>query len=58
MPKLLGQILMESGMITIDDLDAALEIQKSTGRRLGDILIDNNVLTPEELELTLEFQEE
>lgn len=56
MPKLLGQILMESGMVTIDDINEALETQKSTSQKLGDILISMEVITPEELEMVLEFQ--
>ena len=58
MPKLLGQVLMESGIVTIDDLNEALDVQKSSGQRLGDILISMGVITPEELEMALEFQEE
>ncbi len=58
MPKLLGQILMESGMVTIDDINEALEIQKSTSEKLGEILIGMEVITPEELEMVLEFQGE
>jgi len=56
--KLLGQVLMESGMITIDELNEAIEIQKSSGQRLGDILISLNMITQEELEMALEFQGE
>lgn len=58
MGKLLGQILMESGMITIDDLTEALEVQKSSGQKLGDVLICLGMITPEELEMVLEFQGE
>ncbi|KPJ85512.1 MAG: hypothetical protein AMS17_14260 [Spirochaetes bacterium DG_61] len=58
MSKLLGQVLMESGMITIDELNEAIEIQKSSGQRLGDILISLNMITQEELEMALEFQGE
>ncbi len=58
MTKLLGQILMESGMITIDDLNEALEVQKSSGQRLGDILISLGMITPEELQMVLDFQDE
>ncbi len=58
MSHLLGQVLMESGMITIDELNEALEIQKSSGQRLGDILINLNMITPEELQMALEFQED
>ena len=58
MAKLLGQVLMESGMITIDELNEAIEVQKSSGQKLGDILISLEVISPEELQMALEFQEE
>ena len=52
----LGQILTGSGLITIDDLNEALEIQKSTGQKVGEILLSMNMITPEELQMALEFQ--
>jgi len=56
MPKLLGQVLMETGMVSIDDLNEALEVQKSSGQMLGDILINMDIITPEELQMALDFQ--
>ncbi len=56
MSRLLGQVLMETGMISIDDLNEALEVQKSSGQRLGDILINMDIITPEELQMALDFQ--
>ena len=53
----LGQILARSGLITIDEFNEALEIQKSTGQKLGKILLDMDVITPEELQMALEFQD-
>jgi type IV pilus assembly protein PilB len=58
MSKLLGQVLMETGMVSIDDLNEALEVQKSSGQRLGDILINMDIITPEELQMALDFQDE
>ena len=58
MAKLIGQVLMESGMITIDELNEAIEVQKSSGQRLGDVLITLDMITQEELEMALEFQNE
>jgi type IV pilus assembly protein PilB len=49
---------MESGMITIDELNEAIEVQKSSGQRLGDVLITLDIITQEELEMALEFQNE
>ncbi len=56
MAKQVGEMLMESGMIDLDDLNEALEIQKSSPQKLGDILIGMGTITPEELEMILEFQ--
>jgi type IV pilus assembly protein PilB len=56
MAKLIGQVLMESGMITIDELNEAIEVQKSSGQRLGDVLINRGVITAEDLQMALEFQ--
>ncbi|MCK4923501.1 MAG: hypothetical protein KAS61_00925 [Spirochaetes bacterium] len=58
MAKLIGQVLMESGMITIDELTEAIEVQKSSGQKLGDVLISLDMITQEELEMALEFQNE
>ncbi len=58
MPTLLGQVLMETGMVSIDDLNEALEVQKSSGQRLGDILITMDIITPEELQMALDFQDD
>jgi len=38
--KRLGDILVEKGLLTPEQLKIALEIQKSTGKLLGEILID------------------
>jgi len=54
--KPIGQVLMESGMITIDDLNESIEIQKSSSQMLGEILIGMGAITEEELQLALEFQ--
>lgn len=56
MAKLVGQALMESGIITLDELNEALEIQKSSGQRLGDVLIGLGTITQEDLDMVLEFQ--
>jgi len=53
---MLGQVLMESGMITIDEVNEALEVQKNSGQKLGDILINLDMITPEELQMALDFQ--
>jgi len=56
--KLLGQVLMESGMVTIDEINEALDVQKSSGQKLGDVLISLGIITQEELQMALDFQSE
>jgi len=36
----IGEILMDNGIISESQLDAALELQKHDGRRLGEIIVD------------------
>lgn len=36
----LGAILIARGLLTLDQLDEALEVQRQTGQRLGEILTD------------------
>jgi len=45
--KLLGERLVESGLITPDQLDLALREQKRTGERIGEILISLGFVTQE-----------
>lgn len=45
----LGQQLLEAGLITENELQAALECQSSKGGRLGEVLIQLGFLTEEEL---------
>jgi hypothetical protein len=42
--KPLGELLVERGLLTVDQLDAALEEQKHTGERLGAILVSHRVI--------------
>nr|WP_319487376.1 ATPase, T2SS/T4P/T4SS family [uncultured Caproiciproducens sp.] len=52
----LGQILINSGVLTEDRLQQALEHQKGTNVRLGKILIDNRFLTEMQIIRSLEKQ--
>jgi hypothetical protein len=54
--KMLGQVLMEAGLVSIDDINAALDTQKSTGQKLGEVLIGMGILTAEQLKSALEFE--
>lgn len=54
----LGEILLQAGVITEDQLKQALELQKQAGpgQRLGDILVKNGFVTEAELARALEEQ--
>ncbi len=54
--KKLGDLLFEMGLITQDQLQEALEIQRETKQRLGEIIIDKGYLTEDQLVEVLEFQ--
>jgi len=45
----LGDLLVDAGVITEDQLMAALKSQKESKRRLGDELIQTNVITERQL---------
>lgn len=52
----LGELLKSSGIISDEQLEAALELQKQTKQRLGDILIEYNFITDKELIEALQMQ--
>ena len=54
--KKLGEILLESGLVTATQLQAALAEQKVTGEKIGEILIKKGWITHEELERSLVTQ--
>ena len=54
----LGNILVGAGIITIDELNEALEVQKSTGQKLGEALLSLGAISLEDLQMALDFQED
>ena len=53
-PKLrLGQLLIDQGLLTEQQLGDALVVQKSTGRMLGEVLVEKKYITPAILASTL-----
>ncbi len=54
--KLLGEILVESGEITEEQLQEALEFQKSNGGLLGAILVGLGHIEDEDLKEYLKSQ--
>ena len=47
--KKLGRILVESGLITQDTLDKALELQEHSEKKLGSLLVEMGVIGTEEI---------
>lgn len=54
--KRLGDLLLEVGLISQEQLENALKVQKSTGKKLGEVLISEGVVTQENIIEVLEFQ--
>src|SRR5204863_3408517 len=56
MRKKLGECLIQAGLITEDDLSAALIEHKRTGERLGVVLVRMNLATEKQIAKALAFQ--
>lgn len=54
--RLLGELLVERGLISAADLESALGEQRSTGRRLGEVLVSRGALTGAQLTRALAEQ--
>ena len=54
--KRIGDLLIERGLITENELKFALDMQKQTRDKLGEVLIKNNIVTPENMAQTLAVQ--
>jgi len=52
----LGDILISAGIITKEQLEHALKIQRETGEKLGKILVKEGFVTPKQIIEVLEFQ--
>lgn len=52
----LGELLIAAGMITEEELNRGLELQKGTKERLGTVLISNGIITESELIEALQMQ--
>lgn len=52
----LGDILIESGLLTEEQLNLALQQQQTTGKKLGDTIIDMGLLSDTEIMKALEYQ--
>ncbi|WAM32301.1 GspE/PulE family protein [Caldicellulosiruptor naganoensis] len=54
--KRIGDVLVEAKIITPQQLEEALKIQKQTNKKLGEILVEKGYITENELIEILEFQ--
>lgn len=52
----LGDLLVNSGVITEEQLSNALSLQKGTGRKLGEVLMDEGIATDEAIASALSSQ--
>jgi type IV pilus assembly protein PilB len=52
----LGDLLVETGLLTRDSLEQALDAQKDTAKRLGQVLIEMNFISEEEVAFALAMQ--
>ncbi|MBU0651203.1 Flp pilus assembly complex ATPase component TadA, partial [bacterium] len=54
--KLIGEILIEKGLISKDQFEHALELQASSGKKIGDILVDLKYITRDKIEQVMADQ--
>lgn len=54
--KRLGDLLVEAGLLTMEQLNEALRKQKATGKKIGEILIDDAIISESDMIKTLELQ--
>ena len=52
----LGELLIETGLLSIGKLKEALQVQKESGKRLGQILIDMKLISEEEIAFAVAMQ--
>jgi hypothetical protein len=52
--KTLGEILVERGIVTRDQLNMAMRLQEP-GRKSGEALVDLGIISPGEFEVTLDL---
>jgi len=54
--KKLGEILVDSALLTQEQVDEALKVQKEQGGKLGDIIGELGFLSEEQIMKALEYQ--
>ena len=54
--KRLGNLLLKNGLITQDQLEYVLEVQKSTGKKIGEVFVEEGIVSEDKIIEVLEFQ--
>ena len=54
--QMIGEILMQSGIMNLKHLDVALHIQKIAYKPIGEILVEMKIITQEQLDAALDLQ--
>ncbi len=54
--KKLGELLIDSGVITKEQLENALQNQKTSSKRLGELLVDEGIVEERQIVEVLEYQ--
>lgn len=49
--------LLDSGMISVDQLESVLQSNAESGKSVGDILVENGIILPSELNMAMELGE-
>lgn len=52
----LAEVLVESELIYLEDMERALELQRKEGKELGEVLIEMSLIGPNELAMALSIQ--
>ncbi|MDY6911789.1 MAG: ATPase, T2SS/T4P/T4SS family [Chloroflexota bacterium] len=55
-PKSLGDILVKSNLLYLEQLEGALETQRKEGKDLGEVLIEQSLITSDQLAMALSIQ--
>ena len=56
MQKKLGEMLVDAGVISLEQLQEALEGQRESGKRLGEMVVDQQFCTEDEVQDVLAEQ--
>ena len=54
--KRIGELLVDAGIISSEQLEATLQQQKGQGKKIGELLIDQGLLGEKQVVDVLEFQ--